>query len=409
MFRWYNLVLFAVPLTLGAQRGQQRPVTIHADRVLDGRGGVMTDATIVVEGGKITRIDKGAPAGGATYELAGMTVLPGLIDAHVHLNWYFNAKGRYHTGADGDTPAQSMLAEVQNGYATLMAGMTTIQSPGDPRDTLLRQWFGGGLLPGPRILTSLSPISPSRNTTDSALRVMVQQRKAQGADLIKVFASASIRDGGAATVTQEQMTAVCGEANRLGLRTIVHAHSPESVRMTVLGGCTEVEHGIFVTDAELKLMADHGTYFDPQIGLVLQNYLENRAKYDGLSNFNAESFAAMEKAVPIAKEMYRHALATPGLKIVFGTDAVAGAHGRNVEELIVRVLEAGQKPMDAIIAATSLGATALKMQNEIGSIAPGLAADIIAVSGDPSVDITHLRDVKFVMKGGSVVRWDGRK
>ncbi len=409
MFRLRHLLVLAFPTVLAAQRGQQRPVTIHADRVLDGRGGVLTDATIVVEGGKISRIDKGAPAGGATYELTGLTVLPGLIDAHVHLNWYFNAKGRYHTGADGDTPAESMLAEVQNAYVTLMAGMTTIQSPGDPRDTLLRQWFASGSLPGPRILTSLAPIQPNRNTTDSALRLMVQQRKAQGADLIKVFASASIRDGGAATVTQAQMTAVCGEANRLGLRTIVHAHSPESVQMTVLGGCTEVEHGIFVTDAELKLMADHGTYFDPQIGLVLQNYLENRAKYDGLSNFNAESFAAMEKAVPIAKEMFRHAIKTPGLKIVFGTDAVAGAHGRNVEELIVRVLEGGQSPMDAIIAATSLGATALKMQNEIGSIAPGLAADIIAVSGDPSADITHLRDVKFVMKGGSVVRWDGRK
>jgi imidazolonepropionase-like amidohydrolase len=189
----------------------------------------------------------------------------------------------------------------------------------------------------------------------------------------------------------------------------VHAHSPESVRLSVLGGCTQVEHGVFVTDAELKLMAEHNTYFDPQIGLVLQNYLENRAKYDGLSNFNDASFDAMQKAIPVAIEMFRHALKTPGLNIVFGTDAVAGAHGRNIEELIVRVVHAGQSPMAAVISGTSLAAKAMRMENEIGSIAPGLAADIIAVAGDPSHDITTLHAVKFVMKGGSVVRWDNRK
>src|SRR5204862_7535896 len=111
--------------------------------------------------------------------------------------------------------------------------------------------------------------------------------------------------------------------------------------------------GVCGADAEIKLVAERWTYFDPQIGLVLQNYLENRARYEGLSNFNAESFDAMQKAIPIAIEMYRHALKTPGLKIVFGTDAVAGAHGRNVQELIVRVVHAGQSPMDAVISATS--------------------------------------------------------
>jgi imidazolonepropionase-like amidohydrolase len=408
--RWLLCFVLLAPLSLGAQRGRggQGPVTIHAARVLDGRGGVLTDATIVVEGGRITRIDQGAPAGGATYELGAATVLPGLIDTHVHLTWYFNRQGRYHTGADGETPGQQMLAILGNADATLRAGITTVQSPGDARDSTLRRWFATGQFPGPRILTSLGQLQPG-NRGDSALRAQVRQLKAAGADMIKAFASASIRDGGTLNVTQAQMNAVCGEATAQGLRTIVHAHSPESIRVAVLAGCTTIEHGAFATEAELRLMAERGTFFDPNIGLVLQNYLENRAKYDGLSNFNAESFAAMEKAVPMNLEMFKKAWRTPGLKIVFGTDAVAGGHGRNVEELVVRSRDAGQPGMDAIVSATSMAARSLRLENEIGAIVPGLAADIIAVSGDPVRDITALRTVKFVMKGGSVVRWDDRR
>jgi imidazolonepropionase-like amidohydrolase len=397
-------------MALAAQRGgPPRPVTIHAAHVLDGRGANLGEATITVDNGKITRVDKGAPTGTVTYELGGATLMPGLIDGHVHLNWYFNRQGRYHSNGDGDTPAQSMLAMVENGNVTLMSGITTVQSPGAATDTLLRAWFGAGSLPGPRVLTSLQPISPQLptpdsggrsarlGTSDSTLRAQVRQRKAQGADFIKIFASASIRDGGTATVTQAQMNALCGEANALGLRTLVHAHSAESVRMSTLAGCTQIEHGMFVTDAELKLMAEKGTYFDPQVCLVLRNYLDNRAKYDGIGNFNEVGFSSMEKALPIAIEMYKRALKTPGLKIVFGTDAVAGAHGRNVEELICRVKDGGQAPMDAIVSATSLAATALRLGDELGTIAPGFAADLVAVRGDPLKDISALRDVQFVM------------
>ena len=407
MRRIVSWILILLPMSLAAQRGGPlRPITIHAAHVLDGRGANLGEATVTVENGRISRIDKGAPAAPATYELGGATLMPGLIDAHVHLSWYFNRQGRYHSGGDGDTPAQSMLAMVENGNATLMAGITTVQSPGAATDTLLRSWFGSSTLPGPRVVTSLQPISPRATTTDSVLRAQVRQLKAQGADLIKVFASASIRDGGTATVTQSQMNALCGEATSLGLRTIVHAHSPESIRMSTLAGCTQIEHGMFATDAELKLMAERGTYFDPQVCLVLRNYLDNRAKYDGIGNFNEAGFAAMEKALPVAAEMYKHALKTPGLKIVFGTDAVAGAHGRNVEELICRVNEGGQTAMDAIVSATSRGAEALRLGDQIGSVAVGFAADLVAVRGDPTKDITALRDVTFVMKAGRAYRND---
>ena len=419
MRRHHLLMALVIPSLLSAQRGgPPGPITIHAARVLDGRGANFGDATVTVENGKITRIDKGAPATPATYELGTATLMPGLIDAHVHLSWYFNRQGRYHAGGDGDTPAQSMLAMVENGNATLMAGVTTIQSPGAATDTLLRTWFGTSSLPGPRVLTSLQPISPQAptadsagrpgraGTPDSALRAQVRQRKEQGADFIKIFASASIRDGGAPTATQSQMNALCGEANSLGLRTLVHAHSPVSVRMSTLAGCTQIEHGMFVTEAELKLMADKGTFFDPQVCLVLRNYLDNRAKYDGIGNFNAVGFASMQQALPTAIETYKRALKTPGLKIVFGTDAVAGAHGRNAEELVCRVKDGGQSPMDAIISATSRGADALKLGDQIGSIAVGYAADLMAVRGDPTTDITALRDVMFVMRTGRVYRND---
>jgi imidazolonepropionase-like amidohydrolase len=398
------LTMLSVPAMLAAQT---TPVTIRAGRLLDGRGGSQANAMIVVEGGTIRRVDaSSARSSGATYDLSRYTVLPGLIDGHAHLAWYFNRSGRLHTANDGDTPEQSMLAMTGNGFATLSSGVTTVQSPGSSEDKDLRDFIAAGAVPGPRILTSLQPISSPRLTPDT-LRSIVRRRKAEGADFIKIFASQSIRDGGAPTLTQEQLNAICGEAKAQGLRTLVHAHSAESMKMATLAGCTQIEHGVFATDDVLKLMAERGVYFDPQCGLVFRNYLDNRAKYEGIGNYNEQGFAFMEKAIPLAVAAFKRARATPGLKIVWGTDAVAGAHGRNVEDLICRVQDGGQPPMEALVSATSLGAQAMGLGKQIGSIAPGFQADLIAVDGDPSVDITALRRVVFVMKGGKVYRWEG--
>ena len=277
---------------------------------------------------------------------------------------------------------------------------------GSRSDADLRDWIATQGLPGPRMLTSLDPLTDRSGGPDS-LRALVRQRKAQGADVIKLFASASIREGGQQTMTDSQLVAACGEAKAVGLRTLVHAHSAAAVRAATLAGCTEIEHGIFVTRDELTLMAARGTYFDPQCALVFRNYLDNRARYEGIGNYNDSGFAAMERALPLAAADIRMALATPGLKVVYGTDAVAGADGRNAEDLICRVQQAGETPMHAIIAATSLNAEALGLGDRIGAIAPGLEADIIAVDGAPLQDITALRRVSFVMKGGRVVRDDG--
>jgi imidazolonepropionase-like amidohydrolase len=378
------------------------PIVIRADRILDGRGNVITGGAVVVTGDKITRVDKSAPST-VTYDLRGYTLMPGLIDAHSHLSWYFNRKGRYHTRGDGDTPVQSMLSMAGNAYATLMAGFTTIQSPGANEDHDLREWIELGQIPGPRVLTSLQPIgSPTKLTPDS-LRAIVRLRKQQGADVIKIFASASIRDGGAQTMTDEQLQAICGEAKAQGMRTMVHAHSSESIKASVLAGCNQIEHGVFVNDETLKLMADRGVYFDPQVCLVFRNYLDNRAKYEGIGNYNEDGFASKEKALPLAADGYKRALKTPGLKVIFGTDAVAGAHGRNAEELVCRV-GTGQSPVDAITGATSRTAESMHMGDQIGSIAPNMQADLIAVKGDVTKDITALRNVAFVMKGGMVYK-----
>ena len=392
-------------------RAQDAPTVIRTSSALDGRGKTLTSMDIVVENGKIARIVASGtgPANGRVIDLRGRTVLPGFIDAHAHLTWYFNRQGRYHTGGpngDGDTPIQSILAAAANAYTTLMAGFTTIQSPGSNEDKDLREWIGTQGLAGPRILTSLAPLNGGDPDT---LRSRVRQRKLAGADLIKIFASASIRDGGKQSMTDAQIQAACGEAKAQGLRTIVHAHSAESVTAVVNAGCNQVEHGIFVTQKELDLMAQKGVYFDPQCSLVFHNYLDNRAKYDGIGNYNEAGFAAMERAIPLAADDIRKAIATPKLKVLYGTDAVAGAHGHNAEDMICRVKDAGESPMHVVISATSLNAEALGLGDTIGALAPGMEADIIALDGNPLKDITAVRRVSFVMKGGKVFRDDGAR
>src|SRR5205814_5332140 len=157
-------------------------------------------------------------------------------------------------------------------------------------------------------------------------------------------------------------------------------------------------------DDSLKLMAEHGTYFDPQAGLVIENYLANKQRFLGTPGYTEEGFAAMERVLSLDHDIVRHAVKTPGLKVVFGTDAVAGAHGRNAEELIDRVRDAGVDPMSAMVSANSLAAEAMRMGERIGSMAPGHEADIIALDGDPLKDITAVRRVSFVMKGGIVYK-----
>src|SRR5437588_9818909 len=169
---------------------------------------------------------------------------------------------------------------------------------------------------------------------------------------------------------------------------MVHAHSPESIKASVNAGCDQIEHGVFATDEVLKLLADKVVYFDPNVGVVRQNYRRNKAKFLGIGNYNEEGFAYMQKGLALNEAMIKRAVATPNLKMVLGTDAVAGAHGRNADEIVERVRQGNQKPMDAILSATSLAAESLNLQKSIGTLAPGFEADLAALDGDPLSDIT---------------------
>jgi len=396
----FRAALFAAVMTPVALSSQDQIVRIRVAKALDGTGKVLSNVTITIQGSKITSIGPDN-SGAATYNLGTLTAMPGMIDVHAHVGWHFDKDGRY--AARPGTPAQEILYSAENAYVTLMAGFTTIQSPGQANDVELRDAIARGVLPGPRILTSIRQIN-ERSGTPAEIREKVRQLKADGADVVKIFASASIRDGGKQTMSDEQLQAVCGESNAIGMRTMVHAHSPESIKASVNAGCQQIEHGVFATDEVLKLMADKGVYFDPNIGVVLQNYLANKSHYLGIGNYNEEGFAFMEKGLALNEAMIKKAVATPKLMMVIGTDAVAGAHGHNADEIVARVRQGGQKPMDAIVSATSLAARSMRLEKTVGTLAAGYEADIIALDGDPTSDINAVKRVAFVMRAGKVYK-----
>lgn len=378
-------------------------LTIKAARVIDGRGHVTQNAAVVVEGDKIVRIDP-HPAH-ADYDLGDRTLMPGGIDTHVHIGWHFGSDDKSHpdNSDHSETPEAYALYAEEDAWRTLQGGITTVQSLGSEIDKTLRDAIARGVLPGPRILTAYEPIEDGKLTPDQ-LRAAVQKLAADGADVVKVFASQSIRTGGGPTMSQEQMNAICDEAKKHGLRVAVHAHGPDSVQRAVLAGASSIEHGVLIGQPELDLMAQHGTYFDPQLDLIFRNYFENKSRYLGTPGYTEEGFAAMHLAGPTVLNVFQLGLKTPKLKIIFGTDAVAGSHGRNFQELEYRVRTGGQNPLDAITSATSLAAESLGLGDRIGTIAPGFEADLIAVDGNPLTDIGALEHVAFVMRGGKVYK-----
>jgi imidazolonepropionase-like amidohydrolase len=380
--------------------GQSKRIVIAASAVLDGKGHVLHDTRIVIEGSQIVAIDP--KAGPVDYDLRGLTVLPGWVDAHVHITWSFGPEAK--NAGQGGTTQEAAYAAASNAWLTLMAGFTTVQSVGSPTDVPLRDAIAKGMLPGPRILTAVNPLMGrgEQTGTPDEIRAFVRKQKEAGADLIKIYASRSMTRG-TMTMSQEQLNAACDEAKKQGLRSLVHAFR-DAVRAATVAGCTEVEHGLGASDDDLKLMAERGTYLDPQAGLLLETYLQYKDRYLAAPYYTEEGFAAMKGLIPAHQEFIKRAVRIPGLKVVYGTDAVAGAHGRNAEDFINRVRDCGVDPMAAMVSANSQGAEALGMADQIGSIGPGLQADIIALDGDPLKDITAVRRVVFVVKGGVVYK-----
>jgi len=382
-------------------------IVLRADRVLDGRGGSIDGREVVVRDGRIAAVvEIGSTTGAVVYDLSGATLLPGLIDTHVHLGWHFDREtGRLHTAASTDSPEDQALYAAENAWKMLHSGVTTVQSVGGAEDVPVRNAIAGGMLPGPRILTSIRPINAGTGGP-AEMRAHVDEMAAAGADVIKIFASESIRVGGGPTLSQEQLDAACGRASEHGLRTVVHAHGPESASRAARAGCSQIEHGALLDRATLELLAERGLYYDPHIHVIFDNYFANADRYLGIGNYTEEGFAQMRAAVPVALATFREALTVERLDIVFGTDAVAGAHGNNWRELVYRVEEGGQDPMAAIVSATSLAAESLGLGGSLGAVAPGYEADLIAVASDPSADIGALGRVVFVMRAGRVYRND---
>lgn len=389
-------LLVTTLLVLVAARGmpaQDARIILAVGTLIDGRDQILHDTRIVVQGSKIVAIDpKAAPI---DHDLRGLTVMPGWIDTHIHLNWHFDANHKSVSG--NEKPEDAALYSAEDAWVTLQDGFTTVQSVGSLIDKAVRDRINQGLLPGPRILTSLRQIT-DRSGDPDALRALVRQTKADGADVIKLFATSGLGAGGNQTMSDAQIQATCGEAKAVGLRSVVHAIGDAGARAAVLAGCTSIEHGTFLADETLDLMAARGTYFDPNL-LVLHNYLDNRSGF----SFSAETLATLEKGIAPTIDVLRRARARK-VKITFGTDAVAGAHGRNAEEFIYRVRDAHETPMDAIVSATSISADSLGLARLIGTIAPGFDADLVAVNGNPLDDITAVRRVVFVMKGGRIYR-----
>lgn len=370
-------------------------IVIQAGTVIDGKGGVLRNQEIAIEGGRIAAM-RAAQGRTATYDLRTVTVMPGWIDTHVHLDWHFDRTGKLAKTAD-EKAEDTVLYDAENAWSTLVGGFTTVQSVGSRFDLPVRNRINFGSLPGPRILTSYRQIMKDSGTPEQ-LRALVRQTKADGADLIKLFATAGLGSGGAQTMSDEQIQAVCSEAKAQGLRSVVHAISDGGAKASVLAGCTSIEHGTFVSDDTLALMAERGTYFDPNF-LVLHNYMEQPDKF----NFSAATVATLTKALEPTAAVLRKAR-KHNVKVVLGTDAVAGADGRNAEEFIYRVKDGGDTPMQALMSGTSVAAEALDLGGKAGCLAVGCDADLVAVEGNPLQDITSVRRVVFVMKGGKVYR-----
>ncbi len=394
----YAIILAALLFATAAVSAQSTPITIRAGLLIDGTGKTRRDVRIFIEDSQITRID--GLRGSTTYDLSDLAIMPGWIDTHVHLASHFDSDGKVHRSTVDETPGQAMLYAVENAYKTLIAGFTTVQSLGNPLDRNLRDWIARGVIPGPRILTSIRPITNKTGDSDR-IRLAVRELAQAGADVVKVFASQSIHHGGNRALSDKQIEAACGEARAQGLRSAVHAYGADVVSAVIRAGCSSVEHGNPAGESVFQLFAERQTYWDPHLRLSYDNYIENKERFLGIGQYTEDSYLLMETAHQTSLDTFIATLTRSDIKIVFGSNAIAGAHGRNTEELVARVQDGGQDAMEAIISATSRAAESLGL-DKIGTLAPGFTADLVAVTGNPLDDITALRNVQFVMKEGRV-------
>jgi imidazolonepropionase-like amidohydrolase len=420
--RMFVVALLCLSASLVAQQAS-RPVVIHAGRVLDVKTGkLLSDQTLVIEDGKIVSVGASAdtkpPVDAVRIELPNATILPGLIDAHTHLT--MDPKFGYEQL--GLSIPRETLIGAKNARLTLQAGFTTVRNVGAAgySDVALRDAINAGDVPGPRMLVSGPPLSITGGHADNnllpfeyhatsdgvadgvdAVRHMVRQNIKYGADLIKFMASGGVLSKGddpqASQYTLEEMKAIVSEAHRLGRKVAAHAHGSQGILWASEAGVDSIEHGSYIDDADIAEMKKNGTYLVPTLYLA-DWFMENADR-----NHVPDFLLGKAKAVmPAARKNIAHAFAS-GVKVAFGTDAAVYPHGLNAHEFAVMV-KLGLTPLQAIQAATVNAADLLGWPGKAGSLEPGAWADIVAVDGDPLKDVTTLERVKFVMKGGEVVR-----
>lgn len=408
------LIVLFLPTCLETQNNEKRQTSnrlaIRAGRLLDvRRGQIINNAVILVEGERVVAVGAGG-RGGLTIppatrivDLGKWTVLPGLIDAHTHITYHFDATGHFGLTWD-DSPAVTMKYAEENARATLNSGVTTIRNLGasEQVDLKLRDAINRREVVGPRMLVSGQPLTPLdlRDVTDAAARIpriraFVRARIDEGADVIKVFEGVDQR--GEPYFSAEEIRAAVEEAARQGRRVAVHAHEAAAVKAAVKGGCASIEHGTFLDDEAIRLLVKYHTALVPTLYLPT-HYLEHKSQFA----FDDSTWDFFEK---LRSHNLDNALRArkAGVWIVSGSDAVAGLHGQNARE-IEWLVKAGLTPTEAIRAATIDAARLLGLEGQIGEIKEGAFADLIAVGGDPAQDITSLEHVEFVMKDGQIIK-----
>jgi len=407
-----------------AQEKKPTRTVIRAGRVLDVRTGAMRpNQAIVIDGDKITQIVAAAdaPANGVdvAIDLPDATLLPGLIDMHTHLTFELSSLG--YTGL-GISTAREALHGARNAKITLEAGFTTVRNLGafDYADIALRDAVNGGDVIGPRIVASGPALSISGGHCDEnllapafhfqaggvadgveAVQHKVREIIKYGADVIKVCATGGVLSKGddpnASQYTLEEMKAIVADAHRLGRRVAAHAHGAEGVRWASEAGVDSIEHGHYMDDTAIATMKKNGTYLVPT--LFLTEYMQEHLKDSGVPEYSKQKMREVAAAAPVnVKKAF-----AAGVKVAFGTDAAVYPHGLNAGEFHVYV-KLGMTPLAAIQTATINASDLLGPKFLVGSLEPGKFADVIAVDGDPTKDVTILEHVKFVMKGGTVYK-----
>ena len=417
------VVLFVLPVI--AQ--QPKRVVVRAGKVLDVKTGrTLSNQVIVIESEKIVSVGSDAKpgAGDQVIELPNATVLPGLIDAHTHLTGDPRQIGYQ---ALGISVPRATLTGARNARVTLDAGFTTVRNVGAEAysDVALRDAINDGDIPGPRMLVSGPALGITGGHCDENMLpyefhytgegvadgVEGVQRKTRevikyGADVIKICATGGVLSHGdnpqASQYTLEEMKAIVADAHRLGRKVAAHAHGAQGILWASQAGVDSIEHGSYIDDAAIAEMKKNGTYLVPTLYLA-DWFLANAEQL----HVPAEFIAKGKDAMSAARKNIGHAF-TSGVKVGFGTDAAVYPHGLNAHEFAVMV-KLGLTPLQAIQAATVNDADLLGWSDKIGTIEAGKWADLVAVDGDPLQDVTTLERVKFVMKGGAVVRNDYAK